>query len=53
MDTSGVGPSDYALGFQFQQAFFRRILLQVDSFYAVQEDRDDAYGARTELLVQF
>ncbi len=53
VDTSGVGPSDYALGFQFQQAFFRRILLQVDSFYAVQEDRDDAYGARTELLVQF
>jgi hypothetical protein len=52
-DTSGEGLNDFALGFQFQQAFFRRILLQVESFYAVQEDRDDAYGARSELLIQF
>ena len=52
-DTSGEGFDDFAFGFQFQQAFFRRLLLQLESFYAVQEDRDNAFGARTELLVQF
>jgi len=52
-NTSDQGFDDVAFGFQFQQAFLRRILLQFEGYYAVQEDRDDGYGGRTELLVQF
>jgi hypothetical protein len=52
-DTSGVGNNDWALGIQFQKKFGRRFLWQIDGFYTFQENRDDAFGGRTELLVQF
>jgi hypothetical protein len=52
-DTSGKGNNDVAVGIQFQHKFGRRILWQIDSFYAFQENRDDGYGLRTEILYQF
>ncbi|NQV80560.1 MAG: hypothetical protein HQ495_08395 [Alphaproteobacteria bacterium] len=52
-DTSGNGLDDAAVGFQLQQKIKQRFLVQVDGFYAVQEGRDDAHGARLELLIQF
>jgi hypothetical protein len=45
--------SDVAAGFQYQQRFGRRIQWQVDSYYAIQENRDNGVGLRTEILYQF
>ena len=42
-----------AIGLRFQQALGRRYIIRVDGFAAVQEDRDEGFGARTELLVRF
>ncbi len=52
-DTSGDANNDIATGFQYQQRFGRRIQWQVDGFYALQENRDNGYGIRTEILIQF
>jgi len=42
-----------AIGGRFQQALSRRVILRFDAFTSVQENRDEGYGARTELLVRF
>ena len=42
-----------AIGFRLQHAMGSRYLLQFDGFAANGEDREDAYGLRTELRVQF
>lgn len=52
-DTSGKGFDDFAVGFQLQQRLAQRIQLQIDGHYAVQENRDNGFGARTEILIQF
>ena len=51
--TKKRGNNDVAAGFQYQQKFGRRIQWQVDGFYALQENRDDGFGIRTEILYQF
>ncbi len=52
-DTSGDNNSDFAVGFQVQQQIHQRIQLQLDGHYAIQEGRDNGYGGRTEILIQF
>ena len=52
-DTSNDSNSDIGIGFQYQQRFGRRIQWQVDGFYAFQENRDNGFGLRTEILYQF
>jgi hypothetical protein len=53
--TSGRGKrcDDIAFGFEFRQRLAQRIQLQIDSHYTVQENRNDGYGLRTEILYQF
>ncbi len=51
--TGKRGNNDVAAGFQYQQKFGRRIQWQVDGFYALQENRDNGFGLRTEILYQF
>ena len=55
VDTSGESTArdDYAVGFQLQQKLQQRYLVQLDGFFSVREKRDDAFGWRTELLIQF
>ncbi len=52
-DTSNDSNNDVAAGFQYQQRFGHRIQWQVDGFYALQENRDNGFGIRTEILYQF
>jgi hypothetical protein len=42
-----------ALGFQLQQAVGRHVQLQFESYYALNEDRDDGYGARAEIQLVY
>ncbi len=42
-----------AIGARFQQAIGDRYVFQVDGFAALQEDRDEGFGLRAELLVRF
>jgi hypothetical protein len=42
-----------AIGVRFQQAIGRRVIFRIDGFTAAQEDRDEGFGARSELLVRF
>jgi hypothetical protein len=42
-----------AIGARFQQALGQRVVLEVDTTYTRQENHDNAYGLRTELLYQF
>ena len=42
-----------AIGGRFQQAIGRRLILRVDAFASVQEDRDEGFGVRGELQVRF
>ncbi len=42
-----------AAGFRFQQAIGSRFILRLDGFAAIQEDRDEGFGVRSELLVRF
>jgi hypothetical protein len=55
VDTSGdsTGRDDYAVGFQLQQKLKQRYLVQLDGFFSLRDKRDDAFGWRTELLIQF
>jgi len=41
------------IGAQFQQKIGERVLLQLEGYGALQEDRDESYGARFEILYQF
>ncbi len=52
-DTEGNGLDEGALGFQFQQRLAQHVQFQLDGHYALQENRDNGYGARTEILIQF
>ena len=49
-DYGGDGFDSLGLGFQLQQAVGQNIQLQFESFYTINEDRDDGTGARTEVL---
>lgn len=51
--TSSEIPDAAAIGGRFQQAIGDRFVLQFDAFASIQEDRDEGYGARTELLIRF
>ncbi len=42
-----------AIGGRFEQAIGQRLILRVDAFASVQEDRDEGLGARTEMLIRF
>ncbi len=50
-DLSGDGFDSLGFGFQLQQAVGRHTQLQFESFYTINEGRDNGYGARAE--VQF
>ncbi|MCH7878781.1 MAG: hypothetical protein IH914_05660, partial [candidate division Zixibacteria bacterium] len=52
-DTEGNGLDEGAFGFQFQQRLAQHVQFQLDGHYALQEKRDNGYGARTEILIQF
>jgi len=52
-DTSGNAFDSAALGLQLQQKYGRRVLVQLEGFVAAQEGRNDAFGGRTEVLIQF
>ncbi len=51
--TSSEIDDDDAIGGRFQQAIGRRLILRVDAFASVQEDRDESFGVRSELQVRF
>jgi len=53
LDPDRDGVDQLGIGIQFQQKLLQQLLLQIEAFTAFQEDRDQAYGARTELLYQF
>ncbi len=42
-----------AASVRFQQAFGRRLILQLDGFVVANESADDGYGLRSELIVKF
>ena len=52
-DIGGDGFDDIGIGFQFQQAFGRRVQWQIEAFVTELEQRNDASGVRTEILVQY
>ncbi len=49
-DYDGDGFDSLGFGFQLQQALGRRVQLQFESFYTINEERDDGIGARVEIL---
>lgn len=51
--TSDDVPDAAAIGGRFQQAIGDRFVLQFDAFTSVQDNRDQGFGARTELQVRF
>jgi len=52
-DVSGGNNDDIAVGFQLQQAIGRHFQVQLEGFYSFRRDRDDANGARLELLINY
>jgi hypothetical protein len=52
-DFDGKGFDSYGAGFQLQQAIGQHYQLQLEGFHTFQESRQDATGARFELLVVF
>ncbi len=42
-----------AVGARFQQAILDRFVFQIDGFASLQQNRDEGYGIRSELLVRF
>ena len=50
-DYNGDSFDSYGLGFQLQQAFGTHVQLTLESYYVVNGERDDASGARGEILV--
>ncbi len=53
IDTSGDDGSAAAVGLRFQQAIGQRWIIQPNLFGALQERRDEAFGARLEISVKF
>ena len=49
-DYDGDGFDSLGFGFQLQQAIGRHVQLQFESFYTINEGRDDGAGARVEIL---
>ena len=49
-DLSGNGIDSLGFGFQLQQAVGRHIQLQLEAFYTLQEEIQDASGTRAEIL---
>ncbi len=49
-DLAGSGFDSLGTGFQLQQAVGRHVQLQLEGFYTLNEDRDDASGGRAEIL---
>jgi hypothetical protein len=52
-DTKGTSQDAAALGARVQQAIWRHLLLQFDSFVSAGRQRGPGYGGRTELVVKF
>lgn len=52
-DYGGDGFDSLGFGFQLQQAIGQHFQGQLEGFHTLQEDRDDATGARLELLVVY
>lgn len=52
-DYRNNGVDSLGVGFQLQQAVGQHIQLQLESFYTLNEDRDDGAGARAEVLVVY
>lgn len=52
-DLSGDGFDSIGFGAQLQQAVGRHVQLQFESFYALNEDRDDGFGLRAEVQVVY
>ena len=50
-DYNGDSFDSVGLGFQLQQAVGRHVQLQLESFYVVNSERDDASGARAEIQI--
>jgi hypothetical protein len=48
-----VAKDNFAFGLEFRQRLFHRVQFQFDAHVSVQEDRDDGYGARSEIFIQF
>ena len=49
-DYDGDGFDSLGFGFQLQQAIGRRVQLQFEGFYTINEEGDDGAGARVEIL---
>lgn len=52
-DLSGDGFDSIAFGAQLQQAVGQHLQLQFETYYALNEDRPDGYGARAEVQVVY
>ncbi len=52
-DLSGDGFNSLGFGAQLQQAVGRHVQLTFETFYALNEGRDDGYGARAEFQVVY
>ena len=51
--TEGINDGALALGGRFQQAFGKHLILRLDAFGSIHETRDDGWGGRVEMVVQF
>lgn len=55
-DLAGGGdgsPDEAGIGFEFRQRLAQHVQLQLDGHYTIGEDRDNGYGSRLELLIQY
>ncbi|MGI9384151.1 MAG: hypothetical protein ACR2PO_13435 [Methyloligellaceae bacterium] len=52
-DLSGTGFDSLALGAQLQQAVGQHVQLQFETYYALNEGRDNGFGARAEVQVVY
>ncbi len=54
-DTGGDDPSrdEGGIGFEFRQRLAQHVQLQFDSHFTIGEDRDNGYGSRLEILIQY
>lgn len=52
-DTNGIGAGAAAIGFRYQNAVGRRVVVQIDGFGTKEQHRDVAFGTRLEILTKF